>query len=92
MTIEEKKWMLALVDSVESLFAENAALRVTLEYHHVPFRVYQKECAELISDPKLSRLWRQVFDGPRAYIEQSPDLSLAVESLLQAVPRPKKPG
>lgn len=82
--------MLALVDSVESLFAENAALRVTLEHHHVSPTVYQQECAELISDPKLSRLWREVFDGPRAYIERSPDLSVAVESLLRAFPKPKK--
>lgn len=84
--------MLALVDSVESLFAENSALKVTLEHHHVPSTIYQKECAELIADPKLSHLWRTIFDGPRAYIEQSPDLSLAVEALLRVSQGPKKPS
>jgi hypothetical protein len=90
MTDDEKEWMIALVEAVESLFAENAALKVTLEHHHVPPEVYNRECRELTEHPDNQNLFHARFADLRAYIEQSPDLSKVLESLARTFPKPDK--
>ncbi len=90
MTPEEKKWMLILLDAFENLFSENAALKVTLQHHRVSSRIYERECFELMNHPDHVDLVRAKFADLRAYIEQTPDLSLALQSLLKAFPKPDK--
>jgi hypothetical protein len=87
MNEEEKDWMLILLDAVEHLFSENAALRVTLEHHHVSAQTYERECRELMNHTDHIHLVRAKFADLRAYIEQTPDLSKAVQELLKALPK-----
>ena len=90
MDDEEKKWMLTMLEAVEHLFSENAALKVTLEHHRVPSRIYESECMKLMNHPEHVALVRARFADLRAYIEKAPDLSKAVQSLLKVFPKPDK--
>lgn len=85
MTKDEKERMLLLAKATEHLWAENAALKVTLESHHVAPAVYERECKELIDDPKLSALVRKQFQPLYDDIQQAPDLSRALESFAQKI-------
>lgn len=90
MTEEEKRWVLTMLDAIESLFSENAALKVTLEHHRVAPRVYERECRELIEHPGHAGLARAKFADLRAYIEQAHDDSKALKELLKVLPKPNK--
>jgi hypothetical protein len=85
MTEQEKELMLDLAKAVEYLYAENVALKVTLEHHHVSPSEYEAECKDLIEDPKLSALAHRKFLSLFDEIEQAPNLSKALEQFARRI-------
>ena len=78
--------MIALVNALEHFFTENAALKVTLEHHHVSQKVYEKECAEAISSVSVHS---PIFSKLRDEIQKTTDLSAPLEALLRTLPKSK---
>jgi len=90
LTDAEKKQMLAVARAVEFLFSENCALKAVLLSHGVSQRVWEPECAELVTEPEIAQKTRAKWQALYDYIERSPDLSGALKSLLQAIPKTGK--
>ncbi|MGD0793777.1 MAG: hypothetical protein ABR920_18590 [Terriglobales bacterium] len=90
MTADEKKRMLLLVRTVESLFSETCALKTVLAAHRIPKSVWKPEMDRLMNDPELTPQLRAKFQHLYDEIEQTPDESTAFEELLKALPQPKK--
>jgi len=90
MTAAEKKKVLGIIRAAEFLFSESCALKVVLLAHRVPQRVWEKEAAELMDDPELSGQLHAKFQHLYDEIEKAHDETEAFESLLKALPKPKK--
>jgi hypothetical protein len=56
----------------------------------VPETTWEKKCEKLMNDPELSPMVHAKFKHLYDEIEQSRDGSEAFESLLKALPKPKK--
>ena len=91
MTDAERKRMLGMVQTVECLFSENIALKSVLDSHRVPMPVWQKECDKLMIDAEHSSRVRAKFQDLYDEIEKARDEYRAFDTLLQVLPKPRKP-
>jgi hypothetical protein len=89
MTSDEKKRMLLMVRTVESLFAETCALKTALAAHRIPQTAWKPLVDKLMSEPLMGPVHAK-FQRLYEEIEQTPDESKAFEELLQALPKQKK--
>ena len=90
MTDPEKKRMLLLVRTVESLFSETCALKTVLASHRVAQTVWKREVDRLINDPELTPYLHTKFQQLYDDIEQTRDETAAFEALLTALPLTRK--
>jgi hypothetical protein len=82
--------MLAVVRAVEHLFSENISLRAVLVQHGIPEAIWEDEHIALMKDQQTVDVIHKRFQHLYAEIEQSPDLSRALESLVLKIPKSGK--
>ena len=90
MTAAEKQRVLEIVRAAEYLYSESCALKVVLLSHRIPKRVWEKEAAQLMNHPEMAPQLHAKFQHLYDEIEQAHDETAALESLLQALPKPNK--
>lgn len=88
MTEDEKRLVVLTVRVVEHLLLENFALKVVLQTN--PARDWQSQVSRLLADPAATAKMRDTFRDIYEQIDQAPDLSKAVATLLQAFPASSK--
>ncbi len=85
MTDPQKKRMLLLVRTVESLFFETCALKTVLASHRVAPNVWKVAVDRLMKDPELSPQIHAQFQHLYDDIEEARDEAAAFEALLIAL-------
>jgi hypothetical protein len=88
MTRDEKQRLSAVIRATEYLFLENIALKLVLEHRAVPN--WQMLLERVLDDKEILAGVRLKFRDLYAELEQSIDLSGALDALLGELPRPKK--
>ena len=88
MNKQEKKQLAAAIRATEYLFLENISLKLVLEHRAVPN--WQTLLQRLLSDEEMLAGVRLKFRDLYQELEQSTDLSGALEVFLGELPAPKK--
>jgi hypothetical protein len=89
VTREERKRISAVVRATEYLFLENIALKLVLEHRAV--LNWQKLLARLMTDKEIMAGVHLKFQNLYSEIEMSEDPSQALEVVLGALPKSRKP-
>jgi 1,2-phenylacetyl-CoA epoxidase catalytic subunit len=83
----EKDLALRLLDAIEQMFIENIVMKDVLQ--RKGWKVMDQYLADATADPEMQAIAHKKFSEVRSHIQQSRDLSDAIQGFLQVIPANK---
>ena len=90
MNADEKKLAVSLIKAVENLLTERNALERLVDMHRIPPHVRKAAVAALLSDRTIGGISHLRFQPIYDQIENAPDVSTVVQSLLAVLQQSSK--